>query len=132
VKVLIIDDNAFMRTILKDVVAQTKWVGAEIIEAVNGDEGIAMCRTQKPDLVLLDIVMPGKDGIETLKEIDSTQSSVVVVSSEGQDYVIEHAKALGAKDYILKPVDPPLVIESLNKLFPPQPEVQESEAQKGL
>jgi len=73
VKVLIADDNAFMRTILQDLVAQTKWVGAEIIEAVNGDEAIAACKTQKPDLILLDIVMPGKDGIEVLKEIDGIQ-----------------------------------------------------------
>lgn len=117
-KVLIADDNAFMRTILKDLVAQTKWSSAEIIEAVSGDEAIAMCAAQKLDLVLLDIVMPGKDGIEVLKEIDSTQSSVVVVSSVGQEHIIEHAKALGIKDYIIKPVDSVLVIESLNKLFP--------------
>jgi len=117
-KVLIADDNAFMRTILKDLVAQTKWSDAEIIEAVSGDDAIAICSAQKPDLVLLDIVMPGKDGIEVLKEIDSTQSSVVVVSSVGQEHIIEHAKALGIKDYIIKPVDSVLVIESLNKLFP--------------
>jgi YesN/AraC family two-component response regulator len=116
-KVLIVDDNAFMRTILKDLVTQTKWADATIIEAVNGDEAITVCAAQKPDLILLDVVMPGKDGIEVLKEINPTQSLVVVVSSVGQEYIIEHAKSLGAKDYIIKPVDPALVIESLNKLF---------------
>lgn len=115
--VLIVDDNAFMRTILKDIVVQTKWADATIIEAVSGDEAIVMTAAQKPDLILLDVVMPGRDGIEVLKEIDPTQFPVVIVSSVGQEYIIEHAKSLGVKDYILKPVDPALVIESLNKLF---------------
>jgi two-component system chemotaxis response regulator CheY len=119
-KVLIVDDNAFMRTILRNLVILTKWAGAEISEAVEGDEAIAFCAAQKPELVLLDVVMPGKDGIEVLKQIDCAQSSVVVVSSVGQESIIEQAKQLGAKDYIIKPVDPPLVIESLNKLFPEQ------------
>ena len=115
-KVLIVDDSAFMRTILKDLMAQTKWAGAEIAEAADGDEAIAACQAQKPDLILLDIVMPGKDGIEVLKEIGSTQPAVVIVSSVGQEHVIEQAKSLGAKDYIVKPFEPKVVIESLNKL----------------
>jgi two-component system chemotaxis response regulator CheY len=117
-KVLIVDDSAFMRTILKDLIEQTKWTGSEIIEAGDGDEAIAKCQAGKPDLILLDVVMPGKDGIEVLKEIGYTAQSVVIVSSMGQDNIIDQAKSLGAKDYIVKPFDAKLVIESLNKLFP--------------
>jgi two-component system chemotaxis response regulator CheY len=118
VKVLIVDDSAFMRTILKDLIGKTKWAGAEITEAADGDEAITACQAQKPDLILLDIVMPGKNGIEVLKEIGSMQPAVVIVSSVGQEQVIEQAKSLGAKDYLVKPFDPKMVIESLNKLFP--------------
>src|SRR6266496_2210974 len=117
-KILIVDDSAFMRTILKDLIPQSKWVGSEVIEAADGNEAIAQCQTAKPDLILLDIVMPGKDGIEVLKEIGFSQPSVVIVSSMGQDNVIDQAKSLGAKDYIVKPFDPKLVVESLNKLYP--------------
>ncbi|HSW66759.1 MAG TPA: response regulator [Bacillota bacterium] len=117
-KILIVDDSAFMRTILKDLVAQSKWAGAEVLEAENGDEAIAQCQNSKPDLLLLDIVMPGKDGIEVLKEIGFNSPSVVIVSSMGQDTVIDQAKSLGAKDYIVKPFDAKQVVESLNKLFP--------------
>jgi two-component system chemotaxis response regulator CheY len=117
-KVLIVDDSAFMRTILKDLIEQTKWTGSEIIEAGDGDEAIAKCQAGQPDLILLDVVMPGKDGIEVLKEIGYTSQSVVIVSSMGQDNIIDQAKSLGAKDYIVKPFDAKLVIESLNKLFP--------------
>ena len=117
-KVLIVDDSAFMRTILKDLIGQTKWAGSEVLEAGDGDEAIATCQAGKPDLILLDIVMPGKDGIEVLKEIGYSSQSVVIVSSMGQDNIIDQAKSLGAKDYIVKPFDAKLVIESLNKLFP--------------
>ena len=117
-KILIVDDSAFMRTILKDLVAQSKWAGAEVLEAEDGDDAIAQCQASKPDLLLLDIVMPGKDGIEVLKEIGFNSPSVVIVSSMGQDTVIDQAKSLGAKDYIVKPFDAKQVIESLNKLFP--------------
>jgi two-component system chemotaxis response regulator CheY len=120
VKVLIVDDSAFMRTILKDLISQSKWAGSEISEAENGDQAIAQCQANKPDLLLLDIVMPGKDGIEVLKEIGFDSPSVVIVSSMGQDNIIDQAKSLGAKDYIVKPFDAKQVVESLNKLFPEQ------------
>ena len=117
-RILIVDDSAFMRTILKDLIQQSKWAGSEIVEAGSGDEAIAQCQQQKPDLVLLDIVMPGKNGIDVLKEIGFTMPSVVIVSSMGQESVIEQAKTLGAKDYIVKPFDAKQVLDSLNKLFP--------------
>jgi len=98
-KVLIVDDSAFMRTILKDLIGQTKWAGSEVLEAGDGDEAIATCQAGKPDLILLDIVMPGKDGIEVLKEIGYSSQSVVIVSSMGQDNIIDQAKSLGAEDY---------------------------------
>ncbi|HEV7453806.1 MAG TPA: response regulator [Candidatus Saccharimonadales bacterium] len=117
-KVLVVDDSAFMRKILMDLIGQTKWAGSEILEAGDGDEAILKCQSGKPDLLLLDIVMPGKDGIAVLKEIGGTAPSVVIVSSMGQETVITEAKSLGAKDYIVKPFDAKLVIESLNKLYP--------------
>jgi two-component system chemotaxis response regulator CheY len=119
-KILIVDDSAFMRTILKDLIPETKWAGATILEAEDGDQAIAICQSERPDLTLLDVVMPGKDGIEVLKEIGITLPSVVIVSSMGQESVIDQAKMLGAKDYIVKPFDARQVVESLNKLYPEQ------------
>src|SRR5258708_18409876 len=97
-KILIADDSAFMRTIIKGIVVKTKWAGSQIIEAADGDEVIAKFNEEKPDLVLLDIVMPKKDGIEALKDIGHAAKSVVTVSSVGQEQVIDQAKSLGAKD----------------------------------
>src|SRR5476651_1817941 len=104
-KILIADDSTFMRTILKDIIAQSKWADAEIVEAVDGGDAIAKYKAEQPDLVLLDIIMPVQDGIGVLKEIGQTASSVVIVSSIDQTEIIDEAKSLGAKDYITKPFD---------------------------
>ena len=117
-KILIVDDSAFMRTILKDIVTKTNWNGAQIIEAGDGNEAVTKFNEEKPDLVLLDIIMPEKDGIGVLKDIGQASKSVVIVSSVGQEQVIEQAKTLGAKDYIVKPFDSERVIKVLNDLHP--------------
>ena len=117
-KILIVDDSAFMRTILKDLIPSSKWAGATILEAENGDDAVTISQAEQPDLILLDVVMPGKDGIEVLKEIGGGMPSVVIVSSMGQENVIDQAKTLGAKDYIVKPFDARMVVDSLNKLYP--------------
>lgn len=118
-KILIADDSAFMRTVLKDIVSQSNWKDVQIIEASDGEEAISKFNLEKPDLVLLDIVMPKKDGIEVLKQIGSSAHAVVIVSSVGQEKTIEEAKSLGAKQYIVKPFDAKEVIDTLNKLLVP-------------
>ena len=118
-KILLVDDSAFMRNILKDIIIQSTWKDAIIVEAGDGEEGLAKFTTEKPDLVLLDIVMPKKDGIQLLKEISTASPSVIMVSSVGQESVIAEAKKMGAKDYIVKPFEAQQVIETLNRLTLP-------------
>jgi two-component system, chemotaxis family, chemotaxis protein CheY len=115
-KILIVDDSTFMRTILKNIV-QGQYSDAEVIEAANGDEAIAKYNTDKPDLILLDIIMPGKDGIAVLKEVGPIAKSVVIISSIDQPEVIEQAKSLGAKGYIVKPYDAGEVVAMLQTVL---------------
>jgi two-component system chemotaxis response regulator CheY len=115
-KILIVDDSAFMRTILKNIILGSRYNHAEVIEAAGGEEAIAQYRAINPDLVLLDIIMPGKDGMAVLKELGPDAKSVVIISSIDQPNVIEEAKALGAKGYIIKPYDDSQVIAMLDNL----------------
>jgi len=115
-KILIVDDSEFMRTILKNVILKSKYSTAEIIEAADGDEAIQKYNEQKPDLILLDIIMPVKDGISVLKEIGQTAKAIAIISSIDQIDVIEEAKTLGAKGYIVKPYDAKLVIDMIDSL----------------
>lgn len=117
--VLIVDDASFMRAVLKKIVIQS---GHEVIaEAGNGDEAIEKYQQLKPDLVLMDIVMPAgnkaKDGIEALKKIMNINPSarVVMCSSMGQQALVVEALKSGAKDFIVKPFQPQKVMEILNK-----------------
>jgi two-component system chemotaxis response regulator CheY len=115
-KILIVDDSEFMRTILKNIILKSKYSDAEIIEAVDGNEAITRYSEQKPDLILLDIIMPGKDGIAVLKEIGQSAKAIAIISSIDQKEVIEEAKSLGAKGYIVKPYDASEVISMIDSL----------------
>jgi len=117
--VLIVDDASFMRAVLKRIILQS---GHEVIaEAGNGDEAINQFQQAKPDLVLMDIVMPpgakAKDGIEALKQIMTTnpEAKIIMCSSMGQQVLIADALKAGAKDFVVKPFQPQKVMEVLSK-----------------
>jgi two-component system chemotaxis response regulator CheY len=117
--VLIVDDASFMRAVLKKIVLQQ---GHQVIaEAASGDEAIDKYQQVKPDLVLLDIVMPpgprAKDGIEALKQIimNDPSAKIVMCSSMGQQVLIAEALKSGAKDFVIKPFRPEKVMEVLSK-----------------
>jgi two-component system, chemotaxis family, chemotaxis protein CheY len=114
-RVLIVDDAAFMRKMLGDVLSKN---GHEVVgEAGNGAEAVTQFQSLKPDMVTLDITMPEKDGITALKEILSIDASarVVMCSALGQESkVLESIKA-GAKDFVVKPFQPPRVLEAIDK-----------------
>lgn len=112
-KILIADDSIFMRNVLKDILAK---VGHELIDAENGKEALEKYDSEKPDLVLLDIIMPEVDGIEVLKKIGKT-AKVIVISAVGQEKMVEEAKSLGALDYIVKPFDNEKVLEAVKNVL---------------
>jgi two-component system chemotaxis response regulator CheY len=117
--IMIVDDASFMRAVLKKIVLQA---GHEVIaEAGSGDEAIVQFQNSKPDLVLMDIIMPpgpkAKDGIEALKQIVAVDPSakVIMCSSMGQQSLITEAIKSGAKDFVIKPFQPQKVIEAITK-----------------
>jgi len=113
-RILLVDDSAFMRNVLKNIL-QT--AGLEnFVEASDGDEAIAKFNSDKPDLVLLDIIMPNKGGIEVLEEIGD-QGKFIVISAVGQDTIIKEAKEKGASGYIVKPFDNAKVVAEVEKVL---------------
>ena len=105
-KVLIIDDDNLLVDILKETLTHE---GFAVCAAHDGLTGIECMITEEPDLVLLDIMMPGIDGFEVcrkLKESPSTASlPIVFISAKNTQEDIDRAVALGADDYIIKPFD---------------------------
>ncbi|MFW5962244.1 MAG: response regulator [bacterium] len=116
-KILIVDDAAFIRLNLKNILQDN---GYEIVgEAQNGLEAIKKYEEVKPDLVTMDITMPEMDGIEATKEIANKDSKakIMIVSAMGQEEMVIEAIKAGAKDFIVKPFEPPRVVEAVEKLM---------------
>jgi two-component system chemotaxis response regulator CheY len=101
-KILITDDSAFMRQVVQNAL---KDLGAEFLQAENGDVAVELYREYTPDLVLLDVIMPVKNGVMALQEIKeiNPDAKVMIVTSVGQEEMISKAKELGATDFVSKP-----------------------------
>ena len=93
--------------------------GYEIIEAATGSDALKQFKEQKPDMVLLDIVMPEgeEEGVDVLRKImkSDPKACVVMITAIGQDAIIDQCKKLGAKDYIVKPFDEKAVAAAVEK-----------------
>lgn len=115
-RVLIVDDAIFMRMKLKDILEKN---GYEVVaEAHNGLEAVEKYKSEKPDLVTMDITMPEMDGVAALKDIKNfdAQAKVVMCSAMGQQSMVMDAIQAGAIDFIVKPFDSDRVIQALNRV----------------
>ena len=122
-KILVVDDEPDMVEMIKTAL---EGAAHQVITAFNGQEGLNKARKEKPDAIVLDIMMPVKDGFVTCKEIkdDPALKNIPVLILTG---VSEHfantrfAKSMGldldAEDYIDKPIDPKLLLVRLDKLL---------------
>ena len=114
--ILIVDDAAFMRMMIKDILSKNGYIVAG--EAENGVKAIEKYNEVKPDLVLMDITMPEKDGIQALKEIKAIdpKAQVIMCSAMGQQAMVIESIQAGAKDFIVKPFQADRVIEAVKKV----------------
>lgn len=100
-RILIIDDEAQIRKILRITLEAN---GYHVIEAASAEEGLILCGSQRPDMVLLDLGLPDKDGLDVLLEIRSwSETPVIILSVRNADEDIIRALDSGANDYITKP-----------------------------
>ena len=113
--VLVSDDAAFMRMMIKDILSKNGYNIAG--EAENGAIAVEKYKELKPDLVLMDITMPEKDGIQALKDIKAADpnANVIMCSAMGQQAMVIEAIQAGAKDFIVKPFQADRVLEAVKK-----------------
>jgi diguanylate cyclase (GGDEF)-like protein len=106
-KILVIDDTELMVKLTTDVLTEH---GYEVVSANNGVDGIKMVASEKPDLVLLDVVMPGIDGFEVCKLLRKDESNnlipIIMLTAQGNEEDKLAGLELGADDYITKPFNP--------------------------
>ena len=111
-KVLIVDDEPDFCDALRDFL-RIRGFGVAI--ALSGEEALLAYMQEKPDVVLLDIRMPGMDGLETLRELKVLDqgANVIMVTAIEDDEIVMRATAEGALDYIIKPVDRYYLVQAL-------------------
>lgn len=102
-KVLIVDDETLVRRSLSRAL---KSKGYDVQEAVNGTEGLQVWRTWHPDLVFLDVLMPGMTGPEVLKEIgNDNKAKVILMSAFSGEHNMQTAQQMGASHFVPKPFE---------------------------
>lgn len=104
--ILVCDDSILARKQLKDAIADI-CEDITIFEGANGEEAVSLYKEHKPNLVLLDIVMPEMDGTTAVEEIIEfdNNAKIIIVSSVGTQLQLKKAISAGAKDFVQKPID---------------------------
>ena len=115
--VLIADDSDFMRNLLREILEEDHNIVGEV---ENGVEAVETYKEEEPDLVMMDIVMPIRDGIEATDEITDTdpRANVIVCTSVGQEQKMKNAIQAGADGYITEPFQKPSVMEAIADVVP--------------
>jgi twitching motility two-component system response regulator PilH len=117
-RVLIVDDSPTETYKFKEILEKN---GFEIITADNGADGVAVARQELPDVVLMDVVMPGLNGFQATRQISKNQETkhipVIIVTTKDQETDKVWGKRQGASDYLTKPVDEKLLLETIERVL---------------
>ncbi|HWO41176.1 MAG TPA: response regulator [Candidatus Eisenbacteria bacterium] len=117
--ILHVEDNEFNLKIVRQLLSRTSY---RLIEAVNGEEGVAAARNELPDLILMDIQLPKISGLEATRQLRADPKTahipIVVITSFALSGDSEKAKQAGASAYLAKPYSPRQLLEVVRKLAP--------------
>ncbi len=109
-KILIVDDEPHIRLLISRTLQDLEDEGVELLTANDGEAGLEMIQTERPQLVFLDVMMPKKNGFEVChtvkKELGMQDVNIILLTAKGQEVDIQHGEEVGANFYLTKPFDP--------------------------
>lgn len=115
-RILIVDDSPTETFRFREILTKN---GYDVIEASNGADGVTMAQAEQPDLVLMDVVMPGVNGFQATREISRAEKTkhipVIIVSTKDQATDRVWGKRQGARDYLTKPVDETMLLDVIQQ-----------------
>ncbi|MFP5429947.1 MAG: twitching motility response regulator PilH [Gammaproteobacteria bacterium] len=118
-RILIVDDSPTETYRFREILEKH---GHQVLEATNGADGVATARAEQPDLVLMDVVMPGLNGFQATRQLskgeDTAHIPIVIVTTKDQETDRVWGKRQGASDYLTKPVDETLLMQTIAALIP--------------
>jgi DNA-binding NarL/FixJ family response regulator len=133
IKVLIVDDHTLFRKGLVNVLEQQE--GVEVVgEAKDGDEGIELARSTRPDVILMDVQMPGRNGIETTTVIREflPEARIIMLTVSEEDEDLFSAVKAGARGYLIKNVEPEHLVKAIQLVYKGESVLPHSMASKVL
>jgi DNA-binding response OmpR family regulator len=117
-KILIIDDEP---DIVETLTLMLQARNYEVVTALDGMEGLSKVKTERPDITLLDIMMPGISGYDVCQKLktnnDTKRMPVIMLTAKGENEAVTKARKAGADDYIVKPFNLPTLVNKVNKLL---------------
>lgn len=118
-RILIVDDSPTETYRFREILEKN---GHQVLEASNGADGVAVARAEQPDLVLMDVVMPRLNGFQATRQLskgeDTAHIPIVIVTTKDQETDRVWGKRQGARDYLTKPIDETLLLQTIASLIP--------------
>ena len=120
-KILITDDDPLMRMLLKETLEKLEDKGVELLTVENGEEAIEIVRTEKPDLIILDVMMPGVNGFEVCdivkNELGMKDVYILMLTASGQESNKRKSIKVGTDIFMTKPFDPDGIIKKAAEIL---------------
>lgn len=120
-KILIVDDESHIRMLLEQTLEDLEEDEVQILTASDGLSGIQKIVSEKPDLVFLDVMMPGKSGFEVCQEVKSNQELkdiyIILLTAKGQEADKSRGLEVGANAFETKPFDPDVILEKVKRVL---------------
>ncbi len=112
-RILIVDDEAFIRVLLFQTLEELSDQGVEVLTATNGEEAMELALRYRPQLIFLDVMMPRLGGLEVCRRLKSREDYtpyIIFLTAKGQPVDRQSASAVGGDEYITKPFDPEYIL----------------------
>ena len=113
--ILIVDDEVHIRVLMEQILEDLEDEGVELLMATNGVDALNMIRSEQPDLVFLDVMMPKMNGFEVCQSVkqDATlrETYIIMLTAKGQEFDQQQGREVGANLYMTKPFDPDEILE---------------------
>jgi len=117
-RILIVDDDPVILRLLK---VNFEMEGFAVLTAENGEEGVSKATRERPDIILLDVMMPGMNGLEAAEKLRAQENTkeipIIFVSAKAQSVDVKAGLTAGAVDYVTKPFDPVELVEKVENLL---------------
>jgi two-component system, OmpR family, alkaline phosphatase synthesis response regulator PhoP len=114
-RILIVDDEVHIRILMEQTLEDLEDIGVELLIACDGAEALEMIRSQRPDLVFLDVMMPKMSGFEVCEAVKADaelkSTYIVILTAKGQEFDVNKGQEVGADRYMTKPFDPDQIFQ---------------------